>query len=132
MLRWLMLVAKLCPTLCNCMDCIAHQAALSMGFPKQEYSSGWPFPSTGDLPPSRDQIQVSCIAGRFFTIWATREALNVPTIVKKLILKLAFNMYYFSKHTFSGGTFLTKHLFYILKEQKIVNQRHYKRSMSVF
>ena len=83
-------------------------------------------------PPSRDQIQVSCIAGRFFTIWATREALNVPTIVKKLILKLAFNMYYFSKHTFSGGTFLTKHLFYILKEQKIVNQRHYKRSMSVF
>ena len=28
-----------CPTLCNPMDCIAHQAPLSGGFPKQEYWS---------------------------------------------------------------------------------------------
>ena len=28
----------------------AHQAPLSMGFPKQEYWSGLPFPSPGDLP----------------------------------------------------------------------------------
>ena len=28
---------------------IAHQAPLSMGFPRQEYWSGLPFPSTGDL-----------------------------------------------------------------------------------
>ena len=27
----------------------------------------------------RDQARVSCIAGRFFTIWATREILNCPT-----------------------------------------------------
>ena len=28
---------------------VAHQAPLSMGFPRQEYSGGWPFPSAGDL-----------------------------------------------------------------------------------
>ena len=29
---------------------IAHQAPLSIGFSRQEYCSGWPFPSPGDLP----------------------------------------------------------------------------------
>ena len=29
---------------------VAKQAPLSMGFPKQEYWSGWPFPPQGDLP----------------------------------------------------------------------------------
>ena len=29
---------------------VARQASLSMGFPRQEYWSGLPFPSPGDLP----------------------------------------------------------------------------------
>ena len=29
---------------------VAHQASLSMGFPRQEYRGGLPFPSPGDLP----------------------------------------------------------------------------------
>ena len=29
---------------------VAHQTPLSMGFPRQEYWSGLPFPSPGDLP----------------------------------------------------------------------------------
>ena len=40
------LVPQLCLTLCNPM---AHWALLSMGFPRQEYCSGLPFPSPGDL-----------------------------------------------------------------------------------
>ena len=32
------------------MDCVAHQAPLSMGFSRQEYWSGLPFPSPGDFP----------------------------------------------------------------------------------
>ena len=32
---------------------VAHQAPLFMGFPKQEYRSGLPFPSPGDLPDPR-------------------------------------------------------------------------------
>ena len=33
------LVAQSCPTLCNLMDCVAHQAPLSLGFLRQEYWS---------------------------------------------------------------------------------------------
>ena len=29
---------------------VAHQALLSVGFPRQEYQSGLPFPSPGDFP----------------------------------------------------------------------------------
>ena len=47
---------------------IAHQAPLSMGFPRQEYWSGFPFPIPGESSQPRDRIWVSCIAGRFFTI----------------------------------------------------------------
>ena len=43
------LVAKLCPTLVTPWT-VARQAPLSMGFPRQEYWSGLPFPSPGDLP----------------------------------------------------------------------------------
>ena len=44
--------AQSCPTLCNTMDCIACQAPLSMGCPRQEYWSELPFPSPGDVPDS--------------------------------------------------------------------------------
>ena len=43
------LVAKLCPA-CDPMDCIARQAPLPMVFCRQEYWSGFPFPSPRDLP----------------------------------------------------------------------------------
>ena len=46
-------------------------APLSMGFPRWEHWSGLPFPSSGTSSPPRDCNQ----AGRFFTIWAPREAL---------------------------------------------------------
>ena len=44
-----MLVTQSRPILCNLWT-IAHQAFLSMGFSRQEYLSGLPFPSPGDLP----------------------------------------------------------------------------------
>ena len=43
------LVAKSCPTLAIPWT-VACQAPLSMGFSRQEYWSGLPFPSPGDLP----------------------------------------------------------------------------------
>ena len=43
-------VTHLCPTLCDSIDYIACQAPLSMEFSTQEYWSGLPFPSPGDLP----------------------------------------------------------------------------------
>ena len=42
-------VAQPCPTLCNPWT-VAYQVSLSMGFSRQEYWSGLPFPSPGDLP----------------------------------------------------------------------------------
>jgi len=43
---------------------VVYQASLSMGFSRQEYWSGLPFPSPGDLPDPGIQTQVSCNAGR--------------------------------------------------------------------
>ena len=34
---------------------LTHQALLSMGFPRQKYWSGLPFPPPGDLPDSRTE-----------------------------------------------------------------------------
>ena len=42
-------VAQSCPTLCDPMDC-SLPAPPSMEFSRQEYRSGLPFPSPGDLP----------------------------------------------------------------------------------
>ena len=42
-------VAQSCPTLMAPWT-VAYQAPLSMGFSRQEYWSGLPFPSPGDLP----------------------------------------------------------------------------------
>ena len=44
-----MLVIELCRTLCDPRT-VAHQAPWSMGFSRQEYQSGLPFLSPGDLP----------------------------------------------------------------------------------
>ena len=49
---------------------VAHQAPLSMEFPRQEYWSGLPFPSLGDLPYSGTEppsFVSPALAGRFFT-----------------------------------------------------------------
>ena len=66
-------VAQSCPTLCDLWT-VAHQAPLSMGFSRQEYWSGLPFPSPGESCWPRDRTQVSHIAGRCFNLCTTREA----------------------------------------------------------
>ena len=52
---------------------VACQASLSMGFYRQGYKSGLPFPSPGDLPnPGTEPVSyVSALAGRFFTTSTT-------------------------------------------------------------
>ena len=51
---------------------VAYQAPLSVEFPRQEYWSGLPFLSPGDLP--NPGIEPRSPTGRHFTLWATREA----------------------------------------------------------
>ena len=46
---------------------VAHQAPLSMGFPRQEYWPGLPFPPPGDLPDPGVEPDSPALAGSFFT-----------------------------------------------------------------
>ena len=46
---------------------VACQGPLSMGFPRQEYQSGLPFPSPGDLPDPGIKPTSHALAGRLFT-----------------------------------------------------------------
>ena len=46
---------------------VAHQAPLSTGFSRQEYWSGLPFPSPGDLPDPKIEPLSPVLAGGFFT-----------------------------------------------------------------
>ena len=45
----------------------AHQAPLSMGFPRQEYWSGLSFPSPGNLPNPEIKSMFPELSGGFFT-----------------------------------------------------------------
>ena len=58
---------------------VAYQAPPSMEFSRQEYWSGVPFPSPGDIPKPGIEtgsaaLRTEAIAGRHFTVWAVREA----------------------------------------------------------
>ena len=46
---------------------VAYQVPLSMGFPRQEYWSGLPFPSPGELPDPGIEPESPALAGGFFT-----------------------------------------------------------------
>ena len=63
----------LCPTPCEPMDSSLHQAPPSMGFSRQEYCSGLPFPSLGNLPKPGIEPRSTLIVDRCFTVRATRE-----------------------------------------------------------
>ena len=69
--------------LCAALWTVAHQALLSMGFSRQEYCSGLPSPSPGDLPDPGITPMSPALAGGFFTTSATWEAhLCTVTLVK--------------------------------------------------
>ena len=69
---------------------IPCQAPLSMGFPRQEYWSGLPFLSLGDLPEPGIESSSLGLAGRFLTL-SHQGSLN------KLVLQFV------KKKLFSSG-----------------------------
>ena len=78
------LVAKSCLTLVTPWT-VARQAPLSKGFPRQDYWSGLPFPSSGNLPdPGMEPIS-PVLAGRFFTTDTTWEA-----VMEELVSEICF------------------------------------------
>ena len=68
----------------------AHQAPLSTGFFRQEYWSGLPFPSPGDLPDPGIEpasLMPPALAGRLFTTSAPGEPLckQCPSIKTEIL-----------------------------------------------
>ena len=77
------LVAQSCLTLCNPMDCHPPGSSVHENFQARilewvaiPFSRGFSWP--------RDWTWVSCTAGGFFTVWATREALRTQGILHLL------------------------------------------------
>ena len=68
------LVAQSCLTLCNFMDCSLPGSSVLGDSPGKNTVVGSHSLLQGILP-AHGSNQVSCTAGRFFTIWGTREAL---------------------------------------------------------
>ena len=66
---------------------IACQALLSMGFPRPEYWSWFPFPSPEDLPNPGIELVSPALAGGFFTT----EPLGKPCILLILCIKQITN-----------------------------------------
>ena len=82
-LKWSENCSLLCLTLCDPMDCSPPGSSVHGIF--QAGILEWvatPL-SRGSSRP-RDWPQVSCIAGPFFTIWATKEALNEVRSIQKV------------------------------------------------
>ena len=68
-----------CIWLCGTLWTVARQAALSMGFSRQEYWSGLPYPPAGDLPDSGAEpasLVSPALAGGFFTTSPSGEPLT--------------------------------------------------------
>ena len=107
---------------------VAHHAPLSMGFSRQEYWSGLPFPSPGDLPDSgmehvslhcrQKRMCVSCIAGSG-KHWTSGKPSGVPNHYPEssnldlngpveLILGRCFHRLRFSIHSSEGALCILK------------------------
>ena len=64
---------------------VAHQPPPPMEFSRQEYWSGLPFPSPGDLPDPGIEPRYPALQARHFTIWATMEVLRKWKAISLLI-----------------------------------------------
>ena len=72
-----MLVSHSCLTLCNSMDCSPPGSSV-YGILQAKILVWVAISFSRGSPQPRDWTQVSCIVGKFFTIWATREAKKSP------------------------------------------------------
>ena len=119
-----MIVTQLCSTLCDPWP-VAHQAPLSMGFSREEYWSGLPFPSPGDLPKPGIEPMSPALAGGFFTTkqlekplyqhideqimskYSCHRILLIVILIPVIFSCCAsFHFFFFSKLRFHGGLLL--------------------------
>ena len=93
------LVVKLCPTPVTPWTA-ACQAPLSMGFPKQEYWRGLPFPSPGDLPPQGSNL---CLWHHLH--WQARLFTTKPPGKPASVHRVQYNSFFLSISLDTGPVF---------------------------
>ena len=81
---------QLCPTLCNSMDCSLPGSSVhgilqarTLEWVAISFSRGHSLP--------RNRIQISCIVGRFFTVWVTRSRKILIYTLEMAALSFIFN-----------------------------------------
>ena len=84
-------IAQSCPTLCDPMDCSLPGSSIHGIFQARVLEWGAIAFSRGSSQP-RNRTQVSRIAGRCFTIWATRELIYVKVFIYLAALGLSGGM----------------------------------------
>ena len=110
LLDLLCLVTQSCPTLCNHMDCSPPGSSVN-GILQARILECMAMPSSRESSQPRDQTLVSRIAGRFFTVWASKEALgsisstlhcfpNHYFIILSLLISFSFLLAYFPSFPF--------------------------------
>ena len=77
------LVAQSCPPLCNPMDCTLPGSSVH-GISQARILEWTAISFSRGSSPPRDRTWVSYIAGRFFSVWATREAPYIWKVKVKL------------------------------------------------
>ena len=82
-------VAQSCPTVCDPMDCSLLWDSSIHGIFQARVLEWVAIPVSRGSSLSRDWTRVSCIAGRFFTIWVTRGGrffILCATVIYKLYI----------------------------------------------
>ena len=64
-----------------------YQAPPSMGFSRQEYWSGLPFPSPGDLPDSGIKPRSPSLEEDTFNLWAPRVPWNTSKLLEAFVVE---------------------------------------------
>ena len=94
----LCLVGQSYLTLWDSMDCSPPGSSLPMGILHARILERVAMPSSRGSSQPRDRTQVSCVAGGFFTIWATRDAKihprHFPTCLYTVFVQAAKTNYH--------------------------------------
>ena len=105
-----------CVRLFATLSTTAHQAPLSMGFPRQEYWSGLLFPFPGDLPYpgiKPTSLVSPALTGGFFATVASKTVLKIMNFLfKKNSMKKNNKSQLQSR---DNSVYILSHLFSILK-----------------
>ena len=84
---------------------VAHQAPPSMGYSRQEYWSGLPFPSSGDLPDPGTEPESPALQGDSFPTEPPGKPLHC---LDSQVKDLHFQMYVDLDGIFQNKTFISK------------------------